>query len=88
MAEQPLRLLKFEALLARMSRLGEWLEKLVTGVVCMLLLVLFEQDPELYFWLIPSLALYTASLAAGSHQLSLVKQEDSKTGADFTIYIP
>jgi predicted benzoate:H+ symporter BenE len=47
-----------------MSRLGEWLEKLVTGVVCMLLLVLFEQDPELYFWLIPSLALYTASLAA------------------------
>ena len=29
-----------------------------------------------------------AGLAAGFHQLSLVKQEDSKTGADFTIYIP
>jgi len=29
-----------------------------------------------------------AGLSSGSHQLSLVKQEDSRTGADFTIYIP
>jgi hypothetical protein len=35
-----------------------------------------------------SVTFSVAGLSSGSHQLSLVKQEDSRTGADFTIYIP
>jgi hypothetical protein len=35
-----------------------------------------------------SVTFSTAGMASGSHQLSLVKQEDARTGSDFTIYIP